>query len=286
VLFKRDTGVSLNDAGDSVHLLRPDAAVADEMDYPHSPGYDRTWSRTEDGSGKWTTQYEPTMGEANQYVREDSPPEAEASAPILAQAVTLAQARALPVDTLVVVQGQVTAPPGALRAGVIYVQDAGSGMKVYSDEGTYPPLEEGDWVQVKGKLSDYRGEREITVSSAANVQRIGPGTPVARLSVTTGGLTEAHEGLLVEVVGRITGWEWDAISLDDGSGEAKVYFGRSELVEKPWVEKGDLYLVVGVVSQHISTGSHGGGYRILPRYERDVIPAPSQLPVTGGGSSH
>jgi DNA/RNA endonuclease YhcR with UshA esterase domain len=267
-----------------VRLLRPDGTVADEMDYPHSPGYDRTWSRTEDGGGEWTTEYEPTMGEANKYVREEPPPETEPAPPILPQAVTLAQARALPEDTLVVVQGQVSAPPGVLRTGVIYIQDAGSGMKVYLSGGTYPPIEEGDWVQVEGKLSDYHGEREITVWSAAKVQRASSGTPVERLSMHTGGLTEAHEGLLVEVVGRITGWEWDAIHLDDGSGEAEVYFGRSELVEKPWVEKGDLYLIVGVVSQYVSARPYEGGYRILPRYERDVISAPSELPVTGGSS--
>jgi len=283
VLFKGGTGVALNDSGDSVRLLRPDGSVADEMSYARSPGYDRTWSRTEDGGGEWTTEYEPTMGEANKYRREEPPPEEKKPVtPAMPQAVTLAQARALPAGTLVVVQGQVTASPGVFKEGTIYIQDAGVGMKVYLSEGAYPPLVEGDWVQVEGKLSDYHGEREITVSSGLKVQWLRLGMPLEPLSIATSELGEAYEGLLVEVVGRITGWGWDAITLDDGSGEVKVYFGRSELVEKPWVEKGELYLVVGLAGQYASAKPYEGGYRLLPRYEWDVIAAPLELPITGG----
>ncbi|MEA3346292.1 MAG: lamin tail domain-containing protein, partial [Chloroflexota bacterium] len=274
VLFKDETGVALNDSGDTVRLLRPDGSVADEMSYARSPGYDRTWSRTEDGGGEWTADYKPTMGETNEYEREEPSPKKEPAAPV-PQAVSLAQAKALSLGTLVVVQGQVTAPPGALK-GTIYIQNAGTGMKVYLSEGNYPLLTEGDWIQVEGKLSDYHGEREITVASAEKVQWLRVGTQVGPLSIATGELGEAHEGLLVEMVGRVTGWGWDAIYLDDGSGEAKVYFGRSERVEKPWVEEGELYLVVGLVSQY------DGGCRLLPRYEEDVISAPLELPITGG----
>lgn len=284
VLFKHHTGVALNDSGGLVRLLHPDGSLADEMSYSHSPGYDRTWSRTEDGRGEWTAEYEPTMGQANKYEREGPPPEEqEPGAVPIPLAVTVAQARLLPAGTLIIVQGQVAAPPGVLKGGTIYVQDVGSGMKVYLSDGAYPPLEEGDWVRVEGELSDYHGEREITISSTAKVQWLGVGQPPRPVLVETGELGEGVEGLLVELVGRVTGWGWDAVYLDDGSGQARVYFGRSELAEKPWVEKGELYLVVGVVSQYASARPYEGGYRLLPRYARDVIFAPAELPVTGGG---
>jgi len=154
-------------------------------------------------------------------------------------------------------------------------------MKVYLRDATYPPLEEGDWIQVEGRVSDYHGEREITVSSAAKVRRWESGTPLRPLRIATGELGETYEGLLLEVVGRVTGWSWDAVYLDDGGGEVEVYFGRSELVRKPWVEKGELYIAVGLASQYASAMPYEGGYRLLPRYERDVIAAPLELPVTG-----
>ena len=123
----------------------------------------------------------------------------------------------------------------------------------------------------------------ITISSPTKVQWLRAGEPPRPVLAATGELGEELEGLLVEVVGRVTRWGWDAVYLDDGSGQARVYFGRSAVSEKPWVEKGELYLVVGVVSQYASAKPYEGGYRLLPRYARDVICAPAELPVTGGG---
>ena len=281
VLFKSDTGLALNDGGDTVRLLRPDGSVADEMSYARSPGYDRTWSRTEDGDGEWTAGYAPTLGEANKYKSRESPQDEKPVAPTVPRAVSLAQARSLPVGTLVVVQGQVTVSPGVLKGGTIYIQDAGVGMKVYLAKGDYPLLDEGDWIQVEGKLADYHGEREITVSSRSQVNWAKSGIPPSPTLFATGGIGETAEGTLVEVVGRVTGWDWDTVYLDDGSGKVPVYFGRSLLVEKPWVEKGELYLVAGLVSQYASARPYEGGYRILPRNEGDVVSAPSRLPITG-----
>jgi hypothetical protein len=134
---------------------------------------------------------------------------------------------------------------------------------------------------VEGKLSNFHGEREITVSSAARVGWLRSGVAVGPAYIATGQLGEVSEGLLVEVAGRVSGWDWDVIYLDDGSGVVEVYFGRSQLVDKPWVEKGELYLVVGVASQYASARPYEGGYRILPRYRGDVISAPVELPITG-----
>ena len=101
------------------------------------------------------------------------------------------------------------------------------------------------------------------------------------MRIGTGALGEEYEGQLVEVIGRVSGWGQEVIYLDDGTGEAQVYFGRSMLVEKHWVEEGELYLVVGLASQYALTAPYEGGYRLLPRYEWDVIAAPRLLPVTG-----
>ena len=101
------------------------------------------------------------------------------------------------------------------------------------------------------------------------------------LRIATGELGETYEGLLVEVVGRVTGWGWDTIYLDDRSGEVKVHFGRSELVDRPWVEEGELYLIVGLASQYAAARPYEGGYRLLPRYEGDAVVGPLGLPVTG-----
>jgi len=47
----------------------------------------------------------------------------------------------------------------------------------------------------------------------------------------------------------VVGYGRDAIGLDDGSGEARVYIKKATGIEKPWVEKGQELGVVGIVSQ-------------------------------------
>jgi len=66
LLFHADTGVALNNDGDKVRLLAPDGhTVMDEMSYEASH-YDAAWSRTIDGGGVWTEEYEPSPGGPNQ----------------------------------------------------------------------------------------------------------------------------------------------------------------------------------------------------------------------------
>jgi len=65
LFFRKDTGIALNNDGDSVRLLAPDGVtVADQMDYDHSSG-DAPWSRTVDGAGEWSEAYPPSPGGPN-----------------------------------------------------------------------------------------------------------------------------------------------------------------------------------------------------------------------------
>lgn len=65
LFFHNDTGIALNNGGDSARLLLPDGVTeVDRMDYDHSD-YDTPWSRTVDGAGVWTDAYAPSPGEPN-----------------------------------------------------------------------------------------------------------------------------------------------------------------------------------------------------------------------------
>jgi DNA/RNA endonuclease YhcR with UshA esterase domain len=268
VFFKKDTGVSLNNDEDWVRLLRPDGTVADEYHYTHSPGYDRSFSRTVDGGGHWTPDYAVTMGAPN-HPRPSPPPP---SGPAF---VTIAETKAMAKETMVIVEGQVTAPPGIFDEMTFYVQDSTAGIMAYLREGECPVLSEGDRVRITGQLWDYYGEREIRVAGPGDIQRLGEGKPLEPTMVKTGEVDEAHEGLLVQIVGEITGWAESALYLDDGSGEGKVYVKEATGIERPWVEKGELYSVIGIVSQYEDK------HELLPRYQSDISLWPGMLPVTG-----
>ena len=274
VFFKKDTDISLNNDGDWVRLLRPDGMVADEVHYTHSPDYDRSFSRTVDGGGHWTDDYAVTLGAPNHPAPPPSPPPPPPG-PVF---VTIAEAKGMAEDTMVNVEGQVTAPPGIFDEKTFYAQDSTAGIMVYLSQGQYPALNEGDWVRVMGITWDYYGEREIKVSGPGDIQRVGEGEPLKPTMIKTGEVDEAHEGLFVQVVGEITGWEGSALYLDDGSGEAKIYVKEATGIERPWVEKGEIYSMVGIVSQYEEE------HELLPRYQSDISLWPGMLPVTGGDS--
>jgi DNA/RNA endonuclease YhcR with UshA esterase domain len=271
VFFKKDTGISLNNDEDWVRLLRPDRTVADEYHYTSSPGYDRSFGRTVDGGGHWTADYVVTMGAPNYPHPSPPPPPGPAF-------VTIAETKGMARETMVAVEGQVTAPPGIFDEVTFYMQDSTAGIMVYLREGDCPVLYEGDRVRVTGQLWDYYDEREIRVSGAGDIQRLGEGEPLEPTLIKTGEVDEVHEGLLVQIVGAITSWERSTLYLDDGSGEGKVYIKEATGIERPWVEKGEIYSVIGIVSQYQEE------HELLPRYQSDIALWPAQLPTTGGDS--
>ena len=82
------------------------------------------------------------------------------------------------------------------------MQDSTAGIKVYLREGDCPALSEGDRVRVTGQLWDYYNEREIRVAGPEDIQRLGDGEPLKPTLIKTGEVDEAHEGLLVQIVGE------------------------------------------------------------------------------------
>ena len=64
VVFKNDSGLALNNGGDSIRLLSPDGSVADDTEY-RDAAPDTSFSRDGDGSGPWTDTFPPSPGQQN-----------------------------------------------------------------------------------------------------------------------------------------------------------------------------------------------------------------------------
>jgi DNA/RNA endonuclease YhcR with UshA esterase domain len=286
VFYRRETGVVLNNDGDEVRLLGPDGALLDGIVYDRAAG-DGSWSRTVDGSGVWTDTYPPSPGGPNippppTATPTVTPTRAPGEGPVRRIRISAETARYKYAGTRVIVEGQVTVVP-PLFGRSMYIQDHTGGIMVSLYRGEFPPLVEGDWLEVRGRLSDYHGERRIWVTSAGDLRRTGSGPPVQPLLIGSGEVDEAHEGMLVQMYAPVVGFRGQNIFLDDGSGEARVYIRESVGFKRPWVELGEVWSVVGIVSQYVRSRPYVGGYRLLPRTEADLSNAPLLLPVTGGG---
>ncbi len=286
LLFRAETRLSLSDYRDQVSLRRPDDGVADTMAYDAAPGYDRSLCRAVDGTGAWTKNCLVTPGRANrlQPPREPGPAASPTGGRAVAASQTIAAARRLPADTRVTLVGAVTLPPG-IRERTIYIQDDSGGIKVYLRTGEYPPLALGDRVRVTGWTRDFHGEAELSVPDASYLTRLDAGAARLPETVPTGLLSEAQEGRLVSVSGRVVRFERQAVVLDDGTGPANIYFAADLTWQRPYFRIGETWSVTGVGGQYAAAEPYRGGYQLLPRFAWDMSNAPLVLPVTGGSLS-
>ncbi|MFQ5945965.1 MAG: lamin tail domain-containing protein [Anaerolineae bacterium] len=220
VLFGAQTGVRLNDAGDSVRLLRPDGSLADEAVYEESPGRDRGLSRPAPGPGPWSADFLETPGAPNQPRPPETLSEVEDTASISA-------ARGMVAGTEVVTSGQVSIPPGVLGPRILYLQATGAGIRVRLAEGTMPSLPLGAWLRVRGEVAVWLGEREILVEGPGEMARLRDGPPVVPEEVVTGSIAPRLAGRLVRAMGYVSGAQagGDALWLDDGTGPILVDLG-------------------------------------------------------------
>ncbi len=281
VLFRRETGLALNNDADTVTLRRPDGTVADRHQYGDGPRYDVALCRLPDGEGGWHDACDPTPGGPNRLLPAPGPVETSAFG-----------ARHMPWGSWVKLRGQVTVPPGVFSQRTAYLQDETGGIKIYLPKDHRLRADLGDWVEVVGHTQRYHGELEVYVSAREDVRRLGPGDPVPPLPIGTGVMVEPYEGTLV----LLSGWAVDFergghFWADDGTGWARIYLDPDAGINRPWLEVGQRVQIVGVVSQYTDENPPVGGYRLMPRSPSDLVvsqpPAgasfewPSLLPETG-----
>lgn len=196
---------------------------------------------------------------------------------------SVAQSKLAGLEAEVEFYGVVIAPPGLFNAA-IYVADpapdpqqgplAGIGVQVYLPRAGYPELAEGDRVRVRGTLKSFRGEMELQLADAAAIWRMGSGTPLQPLPIAAHEVGESLEGRLVTFRGVVSGWQGDSIYLSDPvnpKAEAiRVTIRSSTGWRRPYVNRGELWEVTGIVSQFAWEAPWNGGYRVLVRYKEDL----------------
>ncbi|MCZ0986907.1 hypothetical protein [Streptomyces diastatochromogenes] len=195
-----------------------------------------------------------------------------ASAVPLAKTLSIAQARSLPLGTVVTVQGSVTTPSGAFESSFgdkgFGLQDKTAGLYVSlrSDVHAYPCRH----ARVTGTLRDSSGLLTLVPADPSAVELRHTGQTVKPERVSTAGVGEATEGRLVKVVGRITqaptsdlpyGYK---LSVDDGSGSVLIFVNVQTGIDVSTLKPGQTVRVTGFSSQF---GTH---YEIDPRWPNDI----------------
>jgi uncharacterized protein YdeI (BOF family) len=276
VLYRRQSRIALTASDVTLHLLIPDGAPVDTAHFQRFAGYDQSWCRLPDGEGDWSDLCIETPGGANlPDATESDDGRTDVSAPRYDRfnhdMVSIAGARALADDVRVTLEGQVTVLPNIFDDHEIYIQDATGGMQVYLRSAEWPPLTEGQWVRVNGRMDTRYGERQIRLTRIDDIKTMQPAALPTPKIIRTGDVGETTEGWLVHLIAPASGFRGrSVVLLDDGSGAAALVFRQATGLRRPFVEIGKLWSVVGVVSQDDDEAPYDSGYGVLPRGATDV----------------
>lgn len=219
-----------------------------------------------------------------------SPPPPVSSPSPSASAIPIADARALPDDTTVTIEGILTTDLGALEAGRSgFVQDATGGIAIYLDAAVVDGPGAGTRVRLTGSVDDRFGQRTLRAAASA-VLALGPDALPVPAMTPTGAIGEGIEGVRVAISGVVTEAPTSladglGLMVDDGSGPIRVVVTPVAQVADA-VARGSAVVVVGPVGQHDSSGSGSSGYRVIASGAGEFsVAAPSPSPTSSPTSS-
>ena len=189
---------------------------------------------------------------------------------------TIAEARALPLGTVVTIDGSVTVPSGAFSSSTFdqgfAIQDQTGGIYVStSDNLGFAPRQQ---VRVTGTLADTLLPGLLVLVDVTDVKAHGSGPKVAARPVTTGGVGEATEGSIVRITGTITqpivndlpfGF---IIVVNDGSGDVNVFVCASTGIDVSGLSQGQTIEVTGF------SGQFADHFEVDPRFQSDIRVVP------------
>jgi hypothetical protein len=197
---------------------------------------------------------------------------AVAAAEHQARPLEIHDARALPLGTVVTVEGSVTVPSGLFSSGGsldqgFAIQDRTGG--IYVSVATNLGIALHQRVRVTGQLAASNGLLLLVPASTGDVDVRAPGRRVRPLWLRTGSVGAANQGLLVRVVGVITQPVLhdppfgDQLIVDDGSGPIRIFVNTSTGIDVSGFAPGQLLSVTGF-SDEFDTPE------IDPRFQTDL----------------
>ena len=186
--------------------------------------------------------------------------------------ITIADARSLPLGTVVTIDGVVTVPSGAFSSSTFdqgfAIQDRTGGIYVSAPDNLGFTLRQQ--VRVTGKLADTVLPGLLVLVDVTDVKAHGSGPKVPPLPVATGAVGEATEGKLVTITGTITqpivndlpfGF---IVFVNDGSGEVHSFVCASTGIDVSGLSPGQTVEITGF------SGQFASDFEVDPRIQADI----------------
>ena len=188
--------------------------------------------------------------------------------------ISIAQARSLPLGTVVTIDGVVTVPSGAFNSSTFdqgfAIQDPTGGIYVSTSDNLGFALR--TQVRVTGTLADTLLPGLLVVVDVTETKPHGSGPKIQPLPVATGDVGEATEGSIVRIAGIISqpivndlpfGF---IIVVNDGSGDINVFVCASTGINVSGLRQGQRIEVTGF------SGQFADHFEVDPRTQDDIRP--------------
>lgn len=186
--------------------------------------------------------------------------------------ISIAEARGLPLGTIVTIDGTVTVPSGAFSSSTFdqgfAIQDRTGGIYVSVPDNLGLALRQQ--VRVTGKLADTVLPGLLVLVDVTDIKVHGSGPKVRPDPVATGDVGEDTEGRLVTITGTITqpvvndlpfGF---IIFINDGSGEVHSFVCASTGIDVSGLSPGQTIQVTGF------SGQFANDFEVDPRTQDDI----------------
>ena len=192
--------------------------------------------------------------------------------PPAVKTISIAEARSLPLGTVVTIDGSVTVASGAFSSSTFdqgfAIQDRTGGIYVSTPDNLgFAPRQQ---VRVTGTLADTLLPGLLVLVDVTDVKAHGSGPKVQSLPVDTGDVGEGTEGKIVRITGTITqpivndlpfGF---IIVVNDGSGEVNVFVCASTGIDVSGLSPGQTIEVTGF------SGQFADHFEVDPRTQSDI----------------
>ena len=191
---------------------------------------------------------------------------------VVVKTITIAEARSLPLGTVVTIDGSVTVPSGAFNSSTFDqgfgLQDSTGGIYVSTDNNLGFGLRQQ--VRVTGTLADTLLPGLLVLVDVTETKAHGTGPKIQPLPVATGGVGEGTEGSIVRITGTISqpivndlpfGF---ILVLNDGSGEVNVFVCASTGISVSGLSQGQTIEVTGF------SGQFADHFEVDPRTQDDI----------------
>ena len=186
--------------------------------------------------------------------------------------ISIAEARSLPLGTIVTIDGSVTVPSGAFSSSTFdqgfAIQDRTGGIYVSTSENLGFGLRQQ--VRVTGTLADSVLPGLLVLVNVTEVKAHGTGPKVPPQPIATGDVGEASEGSIVRITGTISqpivndlpfGF---IIVVNDGSGDINVFVCASTGIDVSGLSQGQTMEVTGF------SGQFADHFEVDPRMQDDI----------------